>query len=316
MGEDNNFIQSKILHEISNGVIYLQEGKIVYVNLATLEILDKKMEDLIGMPFAGAFLEYSENDDFNQMLLDAIYDKDRNHEKVVQYFTGEKIKTLHVKTSTIKTEKLGIIILMDDMTELMKLRVMAFDMEEIKKINYELSQSKDYYKKNSEIDKMTGLLDKITFEKNCKKSLKQLSQNEMAAFFVIDLDHFKEANDTYGHQFGDEILKKFAKNLTKIFSEESLIGRFGGDEFVIYLEKISDENFVLEQAKKICESAVTLKIDTKETNISASVGIAIFYGTEKDYTKIFETADKSVYFVKTNGRNGFKVNFLTSNNDS
>ncbi|MBR5914637.1 MAG: diguanylate cyclase [Selenomonadaceae bacterium] len=313
MEEDTDFIHSKILHEISDGVIYLQEGKILYVNLATLEILDKKMEDLIGKPFAGAFLEYSENDDFNQMLLDVVYDDTQDHEKIVQYFTGEKMKTLHIKTSAIHSENFGIVILMDDLTELMKLREVALDFENIKKINEQLSKARDFYKKNSEIDKLTGLLNKIAFEKICKRTLKTFSQEDTAAFFVIDLDYFKEANDTYGHQFGDEILKKFSMSLKKLFVRDSFIGRFGGDEFVILLEKVSDENFVVDKAKKICEIASTMIIDDQKVRLSASIGIVIFSGSEKDYDKIFETADKSVYIVKSHGKNGFSINLSDKN---
>lgn len=308
MEEDTDFIHSKILHEISNGVIYLQEGKILYVNLATLEILDKKMEDLIGMPFAGAFLEYSENDDFNQVLLDVVYDDTQNHEKIVQYFTGEVLKTLHIKTSVVHFENFGIIILIDDLTELMKLREVALDIENIKKINEQLSRARDFYKKTSEIDKLTGLLNKSAFKKACEENVRHLTQDETEAFFVIDLDYFKEANDTYGHQFGDEILKKFSTSLKKLFMKDSFVGRFGGDEFVILLEKVADENFVIEKAKNICRIAFDMTIDDKKIKLSASVGIAIFSGSEKNYEKIFEMADKSVYIVKSHGKNGFSIN--------
>ena len=308
--EKDKLLHKEILRGISSGVIYLQKGEILYVNSSTLKILCKTEEELVGKTFVEAFLGYKENDDFVQMLLEVIYDDTHEYEKIVQYFTGKEIKTLHVKTSSIYSKKVGIVMLIDDLTELVKLRVMVLDFEEIKKINQQLSELKDYYKRISEVDKLTGLLNKITFENICKERIKHLLQNELAAFFVIDLDYFKEINDTFGHQFGDEILKAFSVELKNIFYKESFIGRFGGDEFVIYLEKVSDKNFVIEQAKKICKAAVELKIGEKKFKLSASVGVVIFNGIENDYTKIFETADQSVYIVKTMGKNGFNLKFL------
>ena len=299
----------EILRGISNGVIYVQKGKILYVNPAATEILGKNESELVEKLFAECFFEYSANDDFNQMILEVIYDSSREYEKIVQYFTGKTIKHLHIRTSSIKfdSETLGIIILFDDITELMKLRGAALDLEKIKVINRKLSESRDFYRRNAEIDKLTGLLNKITFENKCKEYIESLSAGKIAALFVIDLDNFKKANDTYGHQFGDLILTRFAEELRDIFKIDGIIGRFGGDEFVILLKNVPDDDFVTEKARTIIKTAQNLHSDNK-LRISASIGIKIFDGTEKNYSKIFETADKSVYAVKSQGRNGFSIN--------
>ena len=302
-------IAEKILYDISSGVLYLQKGKILYANPSALKILGKSESDLIDKFFAESFFEYSENDDFNQILLDVIYDSTGKNEKIVQYFTGKEFKNLHIRTSLLKhdSELIGVIILIDDVTELMKLRGIALDLEKIKEINRQLSTSRDFYKRNSETDKLTGLLNKITFENISSECINQLLPTEMAALFVIDLDHFKEANDTYGHKFGDVILKRFADKLRKIFDSRGIIGRFGGDEFVILLKQFKDTSIVTEKARLITKMAGDLNLDGK-LKLSASVGIAIFNGTEKNYAKIFSTADKSVYTVKSQGRNGFSIN--------
>lgn len=303
-------IHREILHDISAGVVYVQKGKISYVNPATLEILEKKESELVNKTFAEAFFEYSENDDFNQTILEVIYDSNHKHEKIVQYFTGAEIKYLQIRTSLLKfnSKPQGIIILINDVTELMKLRGIALDLEKIKEINRQLSTSRDFYKRNAEIDKLTALLNKITFENICSEYIETLAEDESAALFVIDLDHFKEANDTHGHQFGDLILKTFADKLQEIFESEDLIGRFGGDEFVVLMKNIRDEKFVSEKAGAILKMATDLNFPGKELNLSASVGIAIFNGSKKNYSEIFSIADKSVYAVKTQGRNGFSIN--------
>ena len=306
---ENEIFYREILRGISSGVIYVQKGKILYVNPAATEILWKNESELVDKLFAECFFEYSANDDFNQMILEVIYDSSRDYEKIAPYFDGKQIKHLHMRTSSLKidSETLGIIILFDDVTELMKLRGVALDLEKIKAINRKLSESRDFYKQNSEIDKLTGLFNKITFENKCIEYIKSFSEEKFAALFVIDLDNFKKANDTHGHQFGDLILTRFADKLRDIFKSGSIIGRFGGDEFVILLKNVPDNYFVAEKARMIIKSAQNLYSD-KELNLSASIGIKIFNGTEKNYSKIFETADKSVYVVKSQGRDGFSIN--------
>ena len=301
-------IYREILNNISAGVIYIQKGKILYVNPAALEILVKKESDLLNKAFAECFFEYSENDDFNQMILEVIYDSNGKNEKIVPYFNGEAVKNLHILTSLLKFDSKphGIIILIDDVTELMRLRGIELDLEKIKDINRQLSTLRDFYKYNAEMDKLTGLLNKITFENLCSEYIETLAQDKSAALFVIDLDNFKKANDTYGHQFGDLILKEFSKKLKEIFGSEDLIGRFGGDEFVILL-KNADDDFASEKARKVMKMAQSLKFPDKESNISASVGISTFKG-RRNYAEVFSTADKSVYVVKSQGRNGFSLN--------
>ncbi len=307
IGTENFY--KKILCDISSGVIYLQKGKILYANPSALEILNKKESELVDKLFAESFFDYNENDDFNQMLLEVIYDSTHKHEKIVQYFNGKDFKNLHIRTSSVKfnSELVGIIILLDDVTELMKLRGIALDLEKIKEINQQLSTSRDFYKQNAETDKLTGLLNKITFENFCSEYLKKISAADISALFVIDLDNFKKANDTKGHQFGDLILKNFSERLKEIFTAEDLIGRFGGDEFVILLKNVSGEEVVVKKAREITKMARDLNSD-KELELSASVGIVIFSGEEKNYSKIFSVADKSVYIVKNQGRNGFSIN--------
>lgn len=307
--QDKEIFYSEILRDIFCGVIYVQNGKILYVNPSALEILGKNESDLLNKAFAEFFFAYSENDDFNQIILDVVYDSAHKQEKIVQYFTGTEIKHLHMRTSSLKSdsELQGIIILLDDVTELMKLRGVELDLEKIKDINRQLSQSRDFYKRDAETDKLTGLLNKTAFEKSACEYLETLSPEEMSAMFVIDMDNFKKANDVYGHQFGDLVLKVFAAELRRIFNSDSAVGRFGGDEFVILLKNLADKDFAFEKAREAINMARGLKFSGRETELSASVGISIFKGG-KSYAEAFAEADKSLYIVKSQGRNGFSVN--------
>lgn len=303
-------IHREILHDISSGVLYVQKGKILYTNPAASEILNKSESELLNKRFAEIFFEYDENDDFNQIILEVIYDSTRKHEKIVQYFTGTTIKDLHLRTSLLKFngKPLGIIILIDDVTELMKLRGIALDLEKIKEINRQLSTSRDLYKRDAETDKLTGLLNKIAFENLCTEYLDEMTDGATAALFVVDIDHFKEANDIHGHQFGDLVLQRFAERLQEIFVTDDIIGRFGGDEFVVLLKNVDGAEIVTDRARAITSMASGLKFTGKELKLSASVGVAVFSGAGKNYAEVFAAADKSVYVVKTHGRNGFSIN--------
>lgn len=229
---DNSFlIRERILQDISGGILFIKGGKIGYVNPAAAQILNKPAREMIEKPFAQVFMDYEENDDFNQTILDVILDPENTREGIVQYFNGETFKHFHIKTSFLHegNKKIGILMLLDDITELMKLRGVELDFQKIKELNQEL-------KKESETDKLTGLLNKKALEYLCREFL-LLDGEESAALYVIDLDHFKEANDTYGHQCGDMILQRFANFLLEIFGKTAFVGRFGGDEFVVLLKR-------------------------------------------------------------------------------
>ena len=81
----------------------LYNAIIIYSNPATSETLQKSKSELINKTFAESFFEYSENDDFNQIILEVIYDSTTKHERIVQYFTGTEIKHLHIRTSSLKS---------------------------------------------------------------------------------------------------------------------------------------------------------------------------------------------------------------------
>jgi diguanylate cyclase (GGDEF)-like protein len=125
------------------------------------------------------------------------------------------------------------------------------------------------------------------------------------ALYIIDLDHFKEANDTYGHQFGDKILVEFSKNLRKRFRPNDCIGRFGGDEFVVIIDNLPTLEIVTRKAREIKQVAPDLVIDGVNPGVTASIGIAIIPQDGTDYETVFKAADNALYYVKRHGRNGY-----------
>ena len=172
-----------------------------------------------------------------------------------------------------------------------------------------IRSERDAYQLESELDKLTELFNKKTMENLCKMKLKTFNENENSnifmAFYIIDLDHFKEVNDLLGHQFGDKVLVEFAKGLKKIFRPNDCIGRFGGDEFVVIVDSLPNMEVVIRKAEQIKQIAFNLTLEGRSQFVTASIGIAIAPQNGRDYDSLFAAADKAVYHVKNNGKNGY-----------
>ena len=167
--------------------------------------------------------------------------------------------------------------------------------------------SRDSYKSESETDKLTRLYNKAAMMRLCQEKLEEPDDGKITAFYIIDLDHFKEANDTYGHQHGDKILQEFAAKLKKIFRSNDYVARFGGDEFTVFISGLPNQDVVERKAVQILEAASTIYIDGELAKITSSVGIALVPRDGKDYDSLFKAADKALYQVKLNGRNGYCI---------
>lgn len=161
----------------------------------------------------------------------------------------------------------------------------------------------------SEHDLLTDCYNKAATEKYCTEflsSAKGISGKH--AFFIIDIDHFKEINDNFGHAFGDIILSRTSRKIKNLFRDQDIIGRIGGDEFVVLMKNIHDSEIVQTKAQDICNEIVDIfNNNGKSYNISASVGIA-FYGEHGDnYDELYRHSDTALYACKKAGRNQFTI---------
>lgn len=136
----SDILHQNILNDVSGGTLYVASGKINYANPVAEKIFNKTAAEMLNQPFAKIFVDYAENDDFNQIIIDVIADYSRTHENIVKYFDGKNFKYLHMKTSYLrnKTEKLGILILLDDITEVLKLCGVELNLQKIKELNAQL----------------------------------------------------------------------------------------------------------------------------------------------------------------------------------
>ena len=163
----------------------------------------------------------------------------------------------------------------------------------------------DDYKYKAETDALTRVLNKAAIENFAHDRLKRLKEGKRDALFIVDLDHFKEANDTRGHQYGDMILVDFARSLSLIARKGDGVGRFGGDEFILYAKDVKKEELP-QIAERIREASHALDAEQRPP-LSASIGVAVAPANGRTYDELFRAADRALYYVKENGRDNFKI---------
>ncbi len=163
-----------------------------------------------------------------------------------------------------------------------------------------------YMRHEARSDALTGVLNRNGFFPLCEHMLKSSSfQKDLSGYFLIlDIDYFKQINDSLGHPKGDEILYKVAQELQDTFSDSGIVGRIGGDEFAVLLyppvkrERLeNDLNCFLEAIHQIpCDSLTP----------SCSIG-AVQVGTIRNMDELYRTADHHLYLAKSKGRNQFCI---------
>jgi diguanylate cyclase (GGDEF)-like protein/PAS domain S-box-containing protein len=122
------------------------------------------------------------------------------------------------------------------------------------------------------------------------------------AMIGIDIDNFKGINDEFGHLFGDQVLKELSSDLKGLFRDTDIIGRFGGDEFVVFLKNVTAKEKVLEKANNIIKVfSREYTLNKKSQKITASIGITFYTGSE-NYNEIFQKTDNALYHAKNTGK--------------
>lgn len=150
-------------------------------------------------------------------------------------------------------------------------------------------------------DEMTGLLNRSSTMRLINERLATESENTGSALMMIDADHFKAINDTFGHQVGDAVLAEFAETLRSCFRSTDLVGRIGGDEFFVLMEHTSDRRAIEEKAHQVLDALK--RVEHGGISVSASIGISIRLRREDTLTTLYEQADQALYRAKRSGRN-------------
>ena len=148
----------------------------------------------------------------------------------------------------------------------------------------------------ADTDLLTDLNNKMATERKIREY--------MGVLFVLDVDNFKKINDTMGHAFGDEVLRNLAVRLQSMFRATDIVGRTGGDEFMVFLKDIRDITMIEREGKKIEQFFHQFEVgEYVKYSVTASVGAAVFPGDGNTFENLYKSADNALYVSKRHGKN-------------
>ena len=181
--------------------------------------------------------------------------------------------------------------------------IVLSDISERKKLENELHHLAFF-------DKLTGLPNRRMFMDHLQKLIKTSHRHKKKfALFFMDLDNFKNINDSLGHEAGDTLLIEIGHRLKDLFRKEDLVTRLGGDEFTVLIENIADDNLinVANMAEKVIQqlAKTPIKLHGRNLTISTSLGIACYPDNGNDAESLVKHADMAMYSAKKSGKNRF-----------
>ena len=161
-------------------------------------------------------------------------------------------------------------------------------------------------------DLLTGLLNKLTFEDFARNMIQSSLENEKRALLIVDIDDFKQVNDTLGHAAGDRVLENMGRILKEVFTDDDYLGRIGGDEFSVLINaRPSDsenfEEYIRGRCEALCEALRSGLSADESMTVSASVGAAMFPEHGGSFEELYSACDKALYNVKKTGKNKYSI---------
>ena len=159
------------------------------------------------------------------------------------------------------------------------------------------------YREKARRDSLTGLLNREASREQISRYLEQGGTGTRAALMIVDLDNFKEINDTKGHLFGDSVLTEAAGCISSVSRKSDVVGRIGGDEFLVFLGGVANRAEILAYANRIMERMARIT-PSGETGIGlrCCIGVSIYPENGSEYDQLFTKADIALYSGKKNGK--------------
>jgi len=205
-----------------------------------------------------------------------------------QSATGEAIPSEMTFVRVVVTDEPIVLYYINDLRELRNLALMKSQMEKL-----------------AFTDSLTGLFNRRYFIENAEAELVLCNQSkETMAILIADIDHFKKINDNNGHAFGDEVLKIFAKRIKDVLRHDTLLARFGGEEFAVALPR-TDLQIATITAERLLEAinSKPFEIDGQFIDVTMSIGVACTTSFDLPLSELMHRADTAMYEAKHKGRN-------------
>ncbi len=158
----------------------------------------------------------------------------------------------------------------------------------------------------AKMDEMTGFLTKTATKRQIEEILKA-NPGQPFAYFIFDIDNFKQANDQFGHDFGDSVIGSFTRKIQRHFRKDDVLGRIGGDEFVVFVPS-AGRAWAKEKAEALRATlCFTHTWSGMSWHVSASIGVALAPEHGSDAAALYKNADAALYQTKKRGKNGFTI---------
>lgn len=275
-----------------------QKGAIQLFNPAAVKLFGYEQEEVIGKS-VNILLPDDHKTDYENYIEQYIAGNKKDIFPIGQEVMGQKkdgtVFPVYVTVGdTLVESQIGFTVLIHDLTE-------------TKKIYAELSlANQELQTKNKELDllatkdQLTGLYNRLFIEKKSKELIHRCERfSESLALSMVDIDHFKSVNDKYGHDVGDEVLISFARTLSDNSRKVDVVGRWGGEEFMILFQTNSTDAVTFaEKLRRI----IMEKDHGKAGKITASIGLTQYISGDSLET-MTKRADQALYMAKRNGRN-------------
>ena len=171
----------------------------------------------------------------------------------------------------------------------------------------DIQAQKEKLQKEVHIDALTGAYNRKGIITHIEELLRQ-NPEAISACVSLDIDNFKEVNDTFGHLYGDAVLSETAKKIQKLCRSDTLIGRLGGDEFVAFFPRLQSEEVLMHAVERLQSALVnTYTSGSHMVKTSVSMGISFYPRHGTTFTELYDKADIAMYHCKRNGKNGWTV---------
>lgn len=268
-----------VLHDLDGKIIDVNQYACDSLGYTREEFLDLSVQDIDQNFIAGKHKEK-----WNQMILGEPITLEGIHRRKDGTTFPVEIR-LGVLESGGRRLMLGLV---RDITE----RVRA--QETIKKMAYH--------------DALTGLPNRVLFVDRLNRAMTQAHRNQSKfAVMLLDLDHFKDINDTLGHSVGDQLLHSVGERLIELLRKEDTVSRMGGDEFFLLLPEVNRVEDAATIAQKVLKAfQESFALDVHQVNITTSIGVAIYPDDGEDADALLKHSDIALYQAKQEGRNNYQ----------
>lgn len=162
----------------------------------------------------------------------------------------------------------------------------------------------DGLNEKAEFDQLTGVYNKMTFERHAEERMEQNTDEYLVAYLLSDIDDFKKVNDVYGHSIGDRVLRKYGKIIASVFHKD-IPGRIGGDEFAALIFIPKDENRNVYVGERIGKIQRQVRESKEGADFHVSIGVAFQDDSSITLRDLYRHADEALYETKRRGKNGY-----------